>query len=96
MLAMAASAEETNRQSNAGRRSVISPSEAPPEAEQSDVYQTPPPGLKEWLFILILCSTQLFRSRRLRIHPHSLAYRGANLRSGPVRGHPDDLACGRL
>ncbi|KAH1517365.1 hypothetical protein KXX29_008284 [Aspergillus fumigatus] len=60
MLAMAASAEETNRQSNAGRRSVISPSEAPPEAEQSDVYQTPPPGLKEWLFILILCSTQLF------------------------------------
>ncbi|KAH1730469.1 hypothetical protein KXX25_007113 [Aspergillus fumigatus] len=55
-----ASAEETNRQSNAGRRSVISPSEAPPEAEQSDVYQTPPPGLKEWLFILILCSTQLF------------------------------------
>ncbi|KAL4746053.1 hypothetical protein BDW72DRAFT_210785 [Aspergillus terricola var. indicus] len=57
---MAASPEKSNLQSNAGRRSVVSPSEAPPEAEQSDVYQTPPHGLKEWLFILILCSTQLF------------------------------------
>ncbi|KAL4871399.1 hypothetical protein BDV12DRAFT_28077 [Aspergillus spectabilis] len=26
----------------------------------SDAYQTPPQGPKEWLFITVLCSTQLF------------------------------------
>ncbi|RHZ54723.1 hypothetical protein CDV55_105235 [Aspergillus turcosus] len=39
---------------------MMSPSDAPQEGEQSDHYQTPPHGPKECLFIVVLCSTQLF------------------------------------
>ncbi|GFF95378.1 hypothetical protein CNMCM8927_008448 [Aspergillus lentulus] len=38
----------------------MSPTDASQEAGQPDVYQTPPHGLKEWLFIIVLCCTQLF------------------------------------
>ncbi|KAF7114425.1 hypothetical protein CNMCM5793_008729 [Aspergillus hiratsukae] len=39
---------------------MMSPCDAPQEGEQSDCYQAPPHGLKEWLFIIVLCSTQFF------------------------------------
>ncbi|KAF7158005.1 hypothetical protein CNMCM6106_004294 [Aspergillus hiratsukae] len=39
---------------------MMSPCDAPQEGEQSDCYKAPPHGLKEWLFIIVLCSTQFF------------------------------------
>jgi hypothetical protein len=60
LLTMAVSAEKTDPQSNTSPRSTMSLNDEPQEGEQSDRYQTPPHGLKEWLFIIVLCSTQFF------------------------------------